>query len=78
MLVTHTPLRAFRFTPLGLASFLKTNYRPSLGLCLGLHWMQPALLFSASLFLLPVRVALKLRSLRVHPSRLCRFAVHVF
>ena len=51
------------------------HHLPGLGLCLSLHWMQPSLLFSVSLFFLPVRVSLKLRSLHIHPPRLCRFAV---
>ena len=37
--------------------------------------MQPSLIFSVSLFFLPVRVALKIRSLHLHPARLRRFAV---
>ena len=40
--------------------------------------MQPSLLFSISLLFLLVRVALKLRSLRFHPPRLCRVAVLLF
>ena len=51
------------------------HHPPVLGLCLRLHWMQPSLLFSVSLFFLLVRVALKLRSLRFHPPRFCRLAV---
>ena len=43
--------------------------------CLSLHWMQPSLPFPVSLFFLLVRVALKIRSLRIHPPRLCLFAV---
>ena len=42
---------------------------------LSLHWMQPSLPFPVSLFFLLVRVALKIRSLRIHPPRLCLFAV---
>ena len=45
------------------------------GTCLSLHWMQPSLPFPVSLFFLLVRVALKIRSLRIHPPRLCLFAV---
>ena len=37
--------------------------------------MQAPLLCSVSLFFLLVRVALKLRSLRIRPPVLCRFAV---
>ena len=51
------------------------HHLPGLGLCLSLHGMQPSLLFEVFLFFLPVRVSLKLRSLHIHPPRLCRFAV---
>ena len=37
--------------------------------------MQPSLLSSVSLFFLLVCVALQLRTLRIHPPRLCRFEV---
>ena len=50
------------------------HYPTVLGLRLRLQWMQPSLIFSASLFSLPVRVALKLLSLRTRPPRSCRFA----
>ena len=46
-----------------------------LGFCLRPHWTQSARLFSVSLFFMLVRVALKLRSLRLPPPRLCRIAV---
>ena len=51
------------------------HHPPVLGVCLSLHWMQPSLLLSVSLFFLLVRVVLKLRSLCIHPPRLCRIAV---
>ena len=63
-----------KVTVLPVVPVLK-RHPPVLGLCLSLPWMQPSLLFSVSLFFLLVRVALKLRSLRIHPPRLCRFAV---
>ena len=53
------------------------HHLPVLDLCLSLHRMyrKLSLLFSVPLFFLLVRVALKLRSLRFHPPRLCRLVV---
>ena len=51
------------------------HHPPALGLCGSLRWMQPSLLLSVSLLCLLVRVALTLRSLRIHPPPLCGFAV---
>ena len=59
----------------GIQSCAPLSVNPVLNLRLRLQWMQPSLILSASLFFLPVREALKLQSPRIHPHRLCRFAV---
>ena len=63
-----SPIRSLGRPPVGLGSSNKipVPYKPSfsqkhlhlfLGLCLSLHWMQHSLLFTVSLFFLPVRVS---------------------
>ena len=65
------PLTSFMLVPPSSIYIVASRYRhqhPVLGLCLSLHRMQLSLPFSVFVFFLRVRVALKLRSLRLPSS----------
>ena len=63
------PLPSALMSSAALALGLEEHRLPVMGLCLRPKWLQLSLLFSLSLLFLLMRVALKLRSLRLNTPR---------